>query len=60
MCLRVQPVQLTQSNAALLSRPEARVLCEQCGEEVMNEREVQVGAQTLCQSCAGDAYYRLI
>lgn len=57
--LRAQPVKLTQSIAAILSRPDARVLCEQCGEEVMNEREVQVGSRTLCQSCAGESYYRL-
>jgi len=54
-----RPVQLTQSLAVILSRPEARAVCAVCGEEVMNEREV-VGenGRILCQSCAGNGYYR--
>jgi formylmethanofuran dehydrogenase subunit E len=63
--LHVQPVELTQPLAAILSRPNVRVTCDQCGEEIMNEREVMVDActepgrsgRTLCQPCAGDSYY---
>lgn len=70
--LHVQPVELTQSLAEILSRPNLRTTCDHCGEEIMNEREVVVNActeqsrseqgrsgRTLCQSCAGNSYYRI-
>lgn len=52
-----RPVRLTQSLAQLLSRPDARAQCAACGEEIINEREVVVGGQTLCRHCAGEVYY---
>lgn len=51
------PVALTLSLEALVSRAGYRVTCSQCGEEVINEREVVVGTQTLCRACAGSGYY---
>lgn len=57
----VTPVTLQQPLAAILSQPDKRVICQQCGEEVMNEREV-VGenGRILCQACAGQSYYHLL
>lgn len=55
--LCVQPVELTQSITEILSRPHARVDCDLCGEEIMNEREATVDGRILCQSCAGNSYY---
>ena len=55
--LQVQEVRLTQPIATILSRPNARVLCADCGEEIMNEREVQLGGRVLCRPCAGERYY---
>ncbi len=55
-----EPVALTLSLRALLSRPGARAACAVCGEEIINEREVLVDGQTLCQSCAGEAYYTVL
>jgi len=54
-----QVVQLIQPLEAIISQPEARVICAACGEEVMNEREV-VGenGRILCRSCAGEKYYQ--
>jgi len=52
------PVALTVSLADLISRPGVRATCEQCGEEILNEREVLVDGHTLCRSCAGDSYYQ--
>jgi formylmethanofuran dehydrogenase subunit E len=40
-----------------VDRPRVRVLCEECGEGVNYEREVQVGARTLCRACAAPSYY---
>ncbi|WP_119070084.1 FmdE family protein [Aggregatilinea lenta] len=55
----VQPVELTVSLEAILSKHGMRVACQRCGEEIINEREVIVDGETLCRACAGDAYYRL-
>lgn len=50
-------VELLVSVRQLLSRPHVRVTCQQCGEEIINEREVRVGGRVLCRHCAGEAYY---
>ena len=56
--LRFRPVQLTQTIAEIISKPNLRAICEQCGEEVMNEREQVVNGRILCQPCAGNSYYK--
>ena len=53
----LESVQLTVSLKAFLSRKNARAACEKCGEEIFNEREVQVDGAILCRSCAGQGYY---
>lgn len=55
--LSIQPVELNPPLAALLGRAGARTICRRCGEEIINLREVKVGGQTVCQACAGFAYY---
>lgn len=60
LLLQARKVQLTQSVAQILSRPDVRVLCDRCGEEIINEREVVGNGRILCQSCAGDSYYQLL
>lgn len=57
--LHVQQVTLTQSLAEILSRPQARVKCDKCGEEIMNERERVVDGKILCYPCTGDSYYNI-
>lgn len=57
LLILAQEVTLTRTLAEILSRPEARVLCDQCGEEILNEREVRHNGRILCLSCAGDSYY---
>jgi formylmethanofuran dehydrogenase subunit E len=54
---RVQEVVLEPPLAALMSRPEARVTCSVCGEEIINERELVRDGAILCKSCAGNGYY---
>jgi formylmethanofuran dehydrogenase subunit E len=54
----LQPVRLKVALESLLSQPGRRVLCDQCGEEIMNEREIQVHGRPLCQTCAGRGYYQ--
>ncbi len=55
--LRIYPVTLALDLEELISRPGVRVNCEECGEEIMNEREVILEEMILCRACAGEEYY---
>ena len=57
MLLSVTEVQLTIPVAEIISRPGLRVMCDLCGEEIINAREIIAGDRTLCRACAGPAYY---
>ena len=50
-------VTLSTPVAAIISRASARAICNKCGEEIINEREVQEDGRTLCRTCAGNRYY---
>lgn len=54
-----QPVELTLSLEKLLSKPGRKAICDVCGEEIINEREVIRNGQVLCRACAGDGYWRI-
>lgn len=56
--ITIEEVQLLQPVAEIVSRPGYRVDCAQCGEEIINEREVQIDGQILCRICGGHGYYR--
>ena len=58
LLLSIREVSLTQSIAEILSRPTARANCDVCGEEIINQREIEQGGRILCRSCAGETYYR--
>jgi len=51
-------IQLATPVESIISRPAVRVECAVCGEEIINEREIQREGQILCRACAGLAYYR--
>ncbi len=53
----VSDVQLKTPIEAIVSRPGVRVNCDVCGEEIINEREIQHEGLTLCRACAGNSYY---
>ena len=53
----VHQVMLNTPLSAIVSRPGVRVNCANCGEEIMNEREVKVEGLTLCRTCAEGGYY---
>ena len=55
----VQSVTLTVSMKKIISQPKLRVICESCGEEIGNEREVVQNGTILCRSCAGESYYQI-
>jgi len=56
--LEVQEVTLREPVEKLVSAAGLRARCDQCGEEILNERELMVGGRTLCRACAGEPYYR--
>ncbi|GAB4575188.1 MAG: FmdE family protein [Anaerolineae bacterium] len=58
--LIVQPVELSVSLQAIISRPGVRVNCTACGEEITNEREVWMGDAPYCRACAGEGYYHVV
>jgi formylmethanofuran dehydrogenase subunit E len=55
--VQAEPVELTPSLAAPISRPGLHRPCDRCGEEIMNEREVVIGGSIVCRGCAGERYY---
>jgi formylmethanofuran dehydrogenase subunit E len=55
--LSIAPVRLRTPIEAIVSRAGVRVNCEVCGEEIINQREVEHEGLTLCRACAGTAYY---
>ena len=54
--LSVELVRLTTPIETIVSRAGVRVNCEACGEEIINEREVEREGTLLCRACAGQAY----
>ncbi len=50
-------VALKRPIESIISRAGVRAICEDCGEEIMNEREVAVNGRILCLSCAGEGGY---
>ena len=52
-----QSVKLTKTLKEIISRPGVRTSCDHCGEEIVNEREIVLSEQTLCQACSGSSYY---
>ena len=53
----VEPVQLTVSLQKIISQPGLRVNCIACGEEISNDRQVELDGQVYCYACAGENYY---
>lgn len=52
-------VRLMPPLSEILSVPDKRAVCEACGEEIINEREVVQDGRVLCRPCAGvQSYWR--
>jgi len=54
-----QWVELRIPASQIISHQNARAVCSNCGEEIINEREVLLDDRVLCQSCAHGGYYCL-
>lgn len=57
--LSVREVELLVDMKALIGKPGVRVNCSQCGEEILNRREVLRDGSLLCRGCASGSYVRL-
>ena len=55
--LCAQAVRLAVPLEKIVSHWGKRAVCQRCGEEVINGREVVREGATLCRACAGEAYY---
>ncbi len=55
--LLARSVTLTVSLRQIISQHGKRIVCEECGEDVINERYVYVEGKKLCRACALEAYY---
>ena len=58
--LTIEKVALTEPIESIVSRAGVRVNCDNCGEEIINEREILQDKHTLCIACAGVAYYKTV
>jgi formylmethanofuran dehydrogenase subunit E len=57
---KVRAVRLEVPLAEILSKPGRKSECVQCGEEIINGREVSRDGMTLCRACAGDGYFQVL
>lgn len=55
--LCAQQVELNLDLHRIISQHGLRVVCEDCGEDIINEREVRRDGNVLCRACAEGAYY---
>lgn len=55
-----QWVELTVPVKKIIGGAGRRVVCEGCGEEIINQREVGHEGSILCKPCAGESYFRFI
>lgn len=53
----IQNVALKTPVKQIISHPGARINCDQCGEDVINEREVIINGKRYCRTCAQGGYY---
>lgn len=53
----ISQVTLIPSIERIISRPGVRVNCSVCGEEIINEREINHQGSIFCRSCLGYGHY---
>jgi formylmethanofuran dehydrogenase subunit E len=53
----VQAVRVRIRPEDMPGRPSRRVVCESCGEQVQDGRELRHDGRTLCRPCADNGYY---
>jgi formylmethanofuran dehydrogenase subunit E len=54
----VSEVELNTPIVYIMGSPKMKAICSQCGEEIINGREVYAGDEAFCRACAGEKYYQ--
>ena len=54
----VTAVCLLDDSASVLGTRSQPAICDDCGEEVINQRVTLSGGQTRCRACSGQAYFK--
>lgn len=58
---RVEKVRLNITEFDLPGRPHTHTVCQECGDQITDGREVTTeDGRTLCKYCAGNRYYEVI
>ncbi|GAB1470879.1 FmdE family protein [Chloroflexota bacterium] len=60
LLLSWQWVELTVPVKQIIGHAGKRVVCEGCGEEIINQREVVRDGSVLCKSCTGESYFHFL
>lgn len=58
--LLIEDVEVNIGNHDVPGFPKYRAYCEECGDRVLDKREVVVDGKTLCKACAEGSYYTII
>ena len=58
--LRVEQVSVTVPEDDLPGFPHNKAICNRCGEQVVDHREVVRDGTILCRNCANGSYYRIL
>jgi len=56
--LSIEEVTLADPLESIISRAGVRVNCDECGEEIINERDIIRSNRILCLPCADSSYYK--
>ena len=56
--ITIHPVRLRTPIDEIIGRPGVRVICDGCGEEIMNDRQVVTSKGLFCKACVGESYYQ--
>jgi len=56
---KVHAVKLNVPLAEIISKPGKKAICDICGEEIINGRELVKDNVVLCRACADESYYYL-
>jgi formylmethanofuran dehydrogenase subunit E len=60
LLFRWQRVELTVPVKQIIGQAGKRGMCEICGEEIINQREVVREGTVMCKSCAGKSYFQFV
>jgi formylmethanofuran dehydrogenase subunit E len=60
LLIATQRVHIDISEFDLPGRPLRTIVCEQCGENIMDGRDAFVDGKVICQACAGHKYYQVV